>query len=111
MIKIGDRISHLRKQKGWSQGDLAKAVKASREAIGKYERNEAVPSVEMAKKIADVFDVTLDYLVDEKTNPSFDKSTVKRLQEIELLNEDDKKHLFAIMDAYLRDANTRRAYS
>lgn len=39
---------------------MAKAIEASREAIGIYERNEVVPSVEVAKKIADIFDVTLD---------------------------------------------------
>ena len=31
--------------------------------IGKYERNEAVPSIDVAKKIADAFGVSLDYLV------------------------------------------------
>ena len=50
MLKIGDKITQLRKSKDWSQTDLAKAIEASREAIGKYERNEVVPSVEVAKK-------------------------------------------------------------
>ena len=80
-------------------------------AIGKYERNEAMPSVETAKKIADVFEVTLDYLVDESAAVTLDKQTVKRIQDIELLNQDDKKHLFALMDAFLRDAKTRAAYA
>ena len=111
MIKIGDRIAQLRKGKGLSQTELAKQINASREAIGKYERNEAIPSVETAKKIADVFNVTIDYLVDEKATPTFDKQTVKRLHEIEMLTDDDRKHLFALMDAFLRDANTRRAYA
>jgi hypothetical protein len=33
------------------------------------------------------------------------------MQEIESLKEDDKSHLFAIVDAYLRDAKTRQAYA
>ena len=111
MTKIGDRIAYLRKAKGFSQTELAKSIKASREAIGKYERNEAMPSVDTAKKIADVFDVTLDYLVDESAMPTFDKQTVRRIRDIEVLSEDDKKHLFAMMDAFLRDAKTRAAYS
>jgi len=111
MAKIGDRIAYLRKTKGISQTDLAKSVQASREAIGKYERNEAMPSVETAKKIADVFEVTLDYLVDESAAVTLDKQTVKRIQDIELLSQDDKKHLFALMDAFLRDAKTRAAYA
>ncbi len=43
---------------GWSQTELAKQVEASREAIGKYERDEAQPAIETAKKIADALDVT-----------------------------------------------------
>lgn len=111
MVKIGDRIAQLRKQKGWSQTELAKNIEASREAIGKYERNEAVPSVETAKKIADAFNVTLDYLVDETAASSFDKQTVKRIKSIEALNEVDKSHLFAVMDAFLRDVKTKQAYT
>lgn len=111
MAKIGDRIAYLRKTKGISQTDLAKSIQASREAIGKYERNEAMPSVETAKKIADIFGVTLDYLVDESATAIFDKQTVQRIKDIELLSQDDKSHLFAMVDAFLRDAKARAAYS
>lgn len=101
MAKIGDRIAQLRKRNNWSQTELAKKINASREAIGKYERNEAVPSVETAKKIADVFEVTLDYLVDEAATPAFDKKTVSRIKDIQLLKEEDRKHVFALLDAFL----------
>lgn len=111
MVKIGDRIAQLRKNKGWSQTQLAKNIEASREAIGKYERNEAVPSVETAKKIADIFNVTLDYLVDETATPTFDKQTVNRIKSIEQLNPEDKSHLFVVMDAFLRDVKTKQAYA
>ncbi|TSE03796.1 helix-turn-helix domain-containing protein [Aquimarina algiphila] len=111
MTKIGNKITELRKQKGWSQSELANQIKASREAIGKYERNEALPSVETAKNIADIFDVSLDYLVSDTLKPSFDKRMIERLQDFELLSEVDKSHLFALLDAFLRDAKTKRAYS
>lgn len=111
MTKIGNKITELRKAKGWSQSELANQIKASREAIGKYERNEAVPSVETAKNIADVFDVSLDYLVGDVLKPSFDKRMLERLEDFELLSEEDKKHLFALLDAFLRDAKTKKAYS
>jgi transcriptional regulator with XRE-family HTH domain len=101
MVKIGNRITELRKNKGWSQTELAKQIKASREAIGKYERDEALPSVETAKKIADAFEVTLDYLVDEEALPTFDKKTVTRLKGIQQLDEENKSHVFAMLDAFL----------
>ncbi|WP_317174464.1 helix-turn-helix domain-containing protein [Cyclobacterium roseum] len=65
---------------------LAQRITASREIIGMYERGDAVPSIEAAKKIADAFGVSLDYLVGEGVNSSFDKKTVKRLQDIEKLH-------------------------
>lgn len=105
------RIAYLRKLKNFSQTELAHKADASREAIGKYERNESSPSVETAKKIADVLEVTLDYLIDESASISFDRKTVKRLEDIENLNDNDKNHLFAMMDAFLRDAKARKAYS
>ncbi|MFL0095019.1 helix-turn-helix domain-containing protein [Tenacibaculum maritimum] len=111
MTKIGNKITELRKQKGWSQSELAKKVNASREAIGKYERNEASPSVDTAKNIADIFEVSLDYLVGDVLKPSFDKRMTDRLQDFELLSEEDKSHLFALLDAFLRDAKTKKAYS
>jgi len=111
MTTIGERVALLRKQKGWSQTDLAKSVGASREAIGKYERGEASPSVETAKKIADALDVTLDYLVDESSAPSFDKKTVQRIQMIQQLGDQEQSHIFALLDAFLRDASARRAYA
>jgi hypothetical protein len=67
--------------------------------------------VETAKKIADALSVTVDYLVDETAQPTFDKLTVKRLQEIENLTPEDKSHLMALMDAFLRDARTKKAYA
>lgn len=79
--------------------------------IGKYERGEAIPSIDAAKKIADAFEVSLDYLVGEGINSNFDKKTLKRLQDLELLEEDKKKTLYDLIDTYIRDAKTRQAYS
>ncbi|MEM6395787.1 MAG: helix-turn-helix transcriptional regulator [Bacteroidota bacterium] len=90
--------------------ELAKAVGISREAIGKYERAEATASVDTAKRIADALDVTLDYLVDEGAAPSFDKRTVERMQQLQELTDKDQEHVFAIIDAYVRDARARVAY-
>lgn len=111
MKNIAKIIADLRKQKGWSQTELATESGVSREIIGKYERGEAVPSIEFAKRIADAFGVSLDYLAGEGKLSKLDKKTVKRMQDIESLKDDDKNHLFAIVDAFLRDAITRKAYA
>ena len=111
MTKIGNRITELRKAKGWSQGDLANEVNASREAIGKYERNEAIPSVENAKKIAQVLGVSLDYLVSKDDSLEVvDVDMLNRMREIQRLSEDDKSTIIKIIDAFIRDTKTRLAY-
>ena len=104
-------IASLRDKKGWSQTDLAVKSGVSRVMIGKYERGEAVPSIDAAKKIADALEVSLDYLVGEGINSTLDKHALKRLQDLENLEEDKKKTLFDLIDTYIRDAKTRKAYS
>lgn len=111
MLDIGSKIVELRKRKDWSQADLANAVGASRDIIGKYERNENSPSVEMALKIAKVFDVPVDYLLGEGKHASYDKETIKRLEDIEALDNNTKSVLFNIIDTFLRDAKARKAYA
>ena len=109
-MNIGKIIADLRDQKGWSQTDLADKSEVSRVMIGKYERGEALPSIDAAKKIADALEVSLDYLVGEGINAHFDKKTLKRLEDIELLEEEKKHTLFDLIDTYIRDAKARAAY-
>lgn len=110
-MQTGKIITELRDKMGWSQTELADKSGASRVMIGKYERGEASPSIEVAKKIADAFEVSLDYLVGEGQNASFDKRTLKRLEDLEGLEEKKKETLFDLIDTYIRDAKTRKAYA
>lgn len=111
MFNIGKRISELRKEKNWSQSDLAKAVEASRDIIGKYERGEHSPSIEMATKIAEALEVTVDYLLGKQRFGKYDKEAIKRLEGIQNMDADTRGKLFDIIDTYIRDAKTRQAYA
>jgi len=111
MDKITVVMTSLRKEKGWSQTNLAHQSGVSREMISKYERGIAIPSVDAAKKIADAFDVSLDYLVGEGINATFDKSTLKRLQEIQNMKPDFRSQLFSVIDSVIRDYKTRQNYA
>ncbi|CAM1367754.1 hypothetical protein TPENAI_60282 [Tenacibaculum litopenaei] len=51
-------------------------------------------------------EVSLAYLVGDVLKPSFDKRMTDRLQNFELLSEEDKSHLFALIDTFLHDAKT-----
>jgi transcriptional regulator with XRE-family HTH domain len=108
-MNIGERITQLRKQKNMSQTDLGKAAGVSREIIGRYERGEVVPSVEVAKKIADAFDVSLDYLTGEGQNSTLDKKNLKRLQDIENLDQPIKEHLYFVIDNIIQNTKAKKA--
>jgi transcriptional regulator with XRE-family HTH domain len=110
-MNLADRITTLRKQKDMSQTDLAKAAGVSREIIGRYERGEAMPSIEVAKKIADTFAVSLDYLVGEGINASFDKKSLTRLQDIEKLDADTKEKIYFVIDNIIQNVKAKKAFA
>lgn len=110
-MKTSKIIADLRKEKSWSQADLAQKTGISQVMVGKYERGDAIPSLEVAKKIADAFEVSLDYLVGEGVNVNFDKSNLKRIEELQLLDENKQTILYDLIDTYIRDAKTREAYA
>ena len=77
MVNIGERIMQLRKAKNWSQDELAKKIEASRVMIGKYEREDNSPSIEVIVKLAKAFEVSVDFLLGEGLNATYDKEMVK----------------------------------
>ena len=110
-MSIGSKITELRKAKNWSQADLAEKLEVSRVIVGKYERNEASPSVDIAKKIADAFEVSLDFLVGEGKNAHYNKKTLQIIEDIEALEPITKDKLYFLVNAIIRDSKTRQAYS
>jgi transcriptional regulator with XRE-family HTH domain len=112
-MAIGDKIQALRKEQGWSQQQLAKKVGTSGPIVGRYERGEMTPSVEVAKKLAAAFGVTLDFLADDtgKSVEIKDKAMLQRLMEIEALDAEDQKTIVHVLDSLLRDAKARKAYA
>ena len=62
-MTLGESITLLRTQKGWSQGDLADALDVSRQSISKWETDTSVPELEKLIRLSELFGVTLDALV------------------------------------------------
>lgn len=63
MAKFEERLKSLRIAKDLSQMDLAKQLKTSKSSINMYERGEREPGIETLERIADFFNVDLDYLL------------------------------------------------
>ena len=73
---IANNIVTLRKKAGLTQAQLAEKLNYSDKAISKWERGEAIPDVVVLKQMADLFNVSLDYLVN-KPSPSKIRFTKK----------------------------------
>jgi transcriptional regulator with XRE-family HTH domain len=111
IMKLGEKITKLRKEKKLSQIDIAKAVGVSRDAISKYERGDIVPSVENAKKIADILGVSLDYLVSpEEKLDVVDNTMLLRVKEIQKLADNDRSTIISVIDAFIRDTKAKQAF-
>jgi len=111
-MKLGEKITKLKKLKNLSQVALAEATGISRDAISKYERGDSIPSVDYAKRIADTLGVSLDYLVnDDDKEDVLDNDAVKRIKEIQGLPDSEKDKIYSVVDALIRDFKTKKAYS
>ena len=109
-MTLGAHIIQLRKKKGLSQADLGKAISTSGDIIGRYERDEVKPSIEVVIKIADTLEVSIDYLVG-KSKLELDNKLLKKIQDIQKLSPDDKAHVFALMDAFLQSHKARKVFA
>lgn len=62
-MTLGEKILELRRKNAISQDALAEKLEVSRQAVSKWERDEAVPETDKIVKLAQVFGVTTDYLL------------------------------------------------
>ena len=63
---IGKTIAELRKEKGWTQVELAEKLQVSDKAVSKWEKDDAFPSVEFFPVLASLFGVCIDFLMTGK---------------------------------------------
>ncbi len=59
---LSENIQKYRKQRGWSQEELAVKLSVTRQSISKWELGEAVPEINKIIQMADIFEVSLDDL-------------------------------------------------
>lgn len=67
-MSIGYRIMKLRKKKGISQDILAQHLGVTRQSISRWELDQSVPDIVVLSKIADYFEVSINYVVEGKEN-------------------------------------------
>jgi len=65
-VNFANRLSDLRRAAGMTQLELAQKLNYSDKSISKWERAEGVPDLYVAHQIADIFEVSVDYLLSDK---------------------------------------------
>jgi len=116
MSTLGKRIQELRKEAGLTQQELAKKINISHPQIVRYEIKNVQPPADVLKRIADVFGVSIDFVVNGDTNEKAqqtlkDAELIKQFQKIEQLPEEEKNTVLKVITALIRDFNTQQAYS
>ena len=96
-MEFNNKLYELRKQKGFSQEELANRLNVSRQTVSKWEVGESSPDMEKLVAISEFFDISLDELVLDKTSKQNEASEQVVKSEIysdlkeHVLTEDNKQ--------------------
>ncbi len=72
---FGDILKKLREQSGVSQKKLAEEIHVSQQTVGSWEVNRTTPNPDLMNRVADYFNVSLDYLLGRETTNSSKEKT------------------------------------
>ncbi|QAY68141.1 helix-turn-helix domain-containing protein [Paenibacillus protaetiae] len=110
-MNIGNRIAKLREDRGWTQEQTAGKLGISRASLSHYEKNRREPDTETMAKFADLYQVTIDYLVGRTNNPQATLSEEVQgfVDDLELSDEEIlEKYNLSIDGQKLTSEETRR---
>jgi transcriptional regulator with XRE-family HTH domain len=99
-MALGENIRRLRRDKGWTQGDLADQAGVRVGQISKLERNEADPKLETLYKLMDALGCSPNALLNDVKKTSVDGLAEMALERMQQLPEEDKRVLLRVIDHY-----------
>ena len=65
-MKLAEKIMAMRKQRGWSQEELAQQLSVSRQSVSKWESGASIPDLDRIVKMSALFGVSTDYLLKDE---------------------------------------------
>ena len=113
---LGRRIRELRQRRGWSKQELAERVGVRQKQISSYERDVNVPSGEIFIKLANAFDISLDYLARRAPENAAqvtiaDLELLEKIQYVDRLTDEDRALVKQIMDLVILKDRFRKLAS
>lgn len=105
-MTLGQRIQELRKKANLSQNDLATKIEVSYPQMSRYEIKGVQPPADVLKRLADVFGVSIDYIVNgsleqKAENTIDDNELLQQFKEVEKMNDDDRSTVKKLIDAFI----------
>ena len=109
MDTFGEKLKNLRDNRKLSQAELAKKINSYHSIIGKYERDEVKPTIDVVKKLTEALNTTAGYLLGESEDIELlkDPSMLKRLNDIAKFPEQDKSHIIYTIDAMINNVKLK----
>lgn len=90
-MQLDDKLQQLRKCKGLTQADLAEKLEVSRQSISSWEVGSITPSVERLKALSRLYDVPLDYLLNDEKEDLERESSEENQEDLERNTNSDEK--------------------
>lgn len=87
MSKLADHLKYLRKQRDWTQEEVAQYLNMSRSQISKWENGEMLPDIESLAKLSDLYGVSIDFLMGKRTGKQDLLREVSRLYQTDGVDE------------------------
>lgn len=105
-MTVGAYIKELRKQKGLQQKEVAIEVGLNQSNYNKVENDHRQPSIDVLNKLAKLFDVKVDQLLNPddslpKAVTIEDKTTIEKIKLIEQLEDEDRNIIYRMIDTML----------
>jgi transcriptional regulator with XRE-family HTH domain len=113
MSDLGKRIQELRKQAGLSQTELASKIGVSYPQMSRYEVKGVQPPADVLKRLADVLNTSVDYLVsgntEEKAKATLkDSKLLSLFKSVESMNDEDKNVVTKLISAFIFQKETQQ---
>ena len=109
MDTFGKKLRECREAKEISQAELARQIGAHHSIIGRYERDEVKPTIDVVKKMTKILDTTVGYLLGESSSNQVlkDPAMLKRLNDINSFPEEERKYILYALDALIKNAKLK----
>jgi len=111
-MKLSEKIKKLRKNANMSQQDLADKVGVHLTHLSRLENDHLQPSLEVIKKLMDVFEVSADYLLSDDTDTYEvnikDKTLSSKIRMIDTLDDKDREALSHVIESMLTKQRMRK---